>query len=86
MRSVNLHTSDEDLKEVITLTQSDSNVINGMLGRLSVWALDSYPRVDIYRDGSKDFVAIYRDATNPQPRFTLGAVWHEHEGKYGFHS
>lgn len=54
---------------------------------LSLWAIPSYPVVDIYHDGGdRDFIAVYTDPANPDRRYVIGAVWSDDESRYSFHS
>ena len=52
------------------------------IGYLSTWN-QSYPYVNIYRDGDADLVAVYRD-TEGDRKYVIGAVWHDTH--YGYHS
>lgn len=83
-RAITLHFNEEHLNEVTSLTGAPYSVIHAMLGRLSLWGLDGYSKVSIHADRDADFVAVYSDEDNRT--FSLGAVWHKHENKYGYHS
>jgi hypothetical protein len=52
------------------------------IGYLSTWN-QSYPTVELWRDGKTDMVAVYRD-TDGNVKYVIGAVWHGDH--YGFHS
>lgn len=86
MRTVKLHLHQDQLTELMKFIDVKNDVINSVIGRLSKWGFEAYPFVDIYHDGDTDFVAVYRDSADSQPRFTIGAVWHKEDKEYGYHS
>jgi hypothetical protein len=80
-RTVNLNLTNEDMIEIAESIGTWDKLWEA-IGYLSTWNL-SYVRVDIYRDGGDDLVAVYLDG-NEDRKYVIGAVWHgEH---YGFHS
>ena len=80
-RTVNLNLTNEDMIEIAESIGTWDKLWTA-IGYLSTWNL-SYVRVDIYRDGGDDLVAVYLDG-NEDRKYVIGAVWHgEH---YGFHS
>jgi len=54
----------------------------GAIGYLSTWN-QSYPTVELWRDGKTDLVAVYR-GDDGNVKYVIGAVWHDTH--YGFHS
>lgn len=80
-RTVNLNLTNEDM---ITIAMSIGtwDKLWQAIGYLSTWNL-SYVRVDIYRDGGDDLVAVYLDG-NEDRKYVIGAVWNG--TGYGFHS
>jgi hypothetical protein len=77
----------------LNLTQNDITQINETIGTwqelwkivgyLSSWNTDSYPKVVIERSGDTDLVAhYYRE--DGKIGYTLGAIWHDDH--YGIHS
>lgn len=74
---------------VMNSTEIDSiiKVTNELLwrqaiGYLSSWNM-SYPKVTIYREGKKDMLAVYSDASGDR-QYNIGAVWYN--DRYNFHS
>ena len=75
----------------------DSATLNGMadntagkhreaIGCLCTWGLPKFPYVEIAHDGGNDMLAVYRAQEVGPAGFAMGAIWHELEGKYSFHS
>ena len=80
-RTVNLNLTNEDMIQIAESIGTWDKLWQA-IGYLSTWNL-SYVRVDIYRDGGDDLVAVYLDG-NEDRKYVIGAVWHEDH--YGFHS
>ena len=80
-RTMNLNLTNEDMIQVSEAIGSWDKLWEA-IGYLSTWNM-SHPRVDIYRDGGNDLVAVYLDG-NEDRQYVIGAVWHDTH--YGFHS
>ena len=80
-RTVNLNLTNEDMIQIAESIGTWDKLWQA-IGYLSTWNL-SYVRVDIYRDGGDDLVAVYLDG-NEDRKYVIGAVWHDDH--YGFHS
>tara|TARA_R110000822_G_C15034505_1_gene464625 strand:+ start:376 stop:627 length:252 start_codon:yes stop_codon:yes gene_type:complete len=81
-RQVTINLTTGELTEIAMNTGSWEKLWHA-IGYLSTWN-DSYPYVNIWRDG-KDahLVAVYRD-TETDRTYTIGAIWQQDH--YGFHS
>jgi hypothetical protein len=78
------------MKRNITINIDELNLpdvpkkeLHTAIGRLSVWALDDYDIVKIYKDGKTDLTARYFKSDNTG-EYTIGAVWRGNE--FTFHS
>jgi hypothetical protein len=75
MRTIKLH-----------IEEKSNPVASRALGYLATWALSGYDQVSIYPDGNdNDLIAVYTSSTG-EHKFVMGAIWHEDEGRYSFHS
>ena len=75
MRTINLH-----------LSRIPDNREQAAINYLSLWCIPSYPVVDIYHDGDRDFLAVYREPGDDTQRYVIGAVWHDDTKSFSFHS
>jgi hypothetical protein len=74
---------------IINLTEEESpsvplQELHKAVGRLSVWALNSYDTVNIWSDGKEDLIAIYTHSDESNKKYAIGAVWRGAE--YTFNS
>lgn len=76
MRTINLHLT------VIPAVRDAQAAIN----YLTLWAIPSYPVVDIYHDGDRDFLAVYSDPQDAKQKYVIGAIWHDDTKSFSFHS
>lgn len=84
MRTVRLHFDSDHVAE-----QRDNHYekFNAMIGRLAMWGSDSYDTVDIVQDREKgDLMAAYTNSTDQNSKYVIGAIWHEDDCHYSFHS
>lgn len=66
----------------------DEQAIQNAIGRLSMWAWDMYPFVQINlngKAGEMELVAVYKkEEDQERPSYVIGAIWHDNH--FGFHS
>lgn len=60
--------------------------VKSAIARLALWAFNTYPVVEIHRDGGTDLIAVYSDPSNLDRRYVIGAVWSDSTKSYSFHS
>jgi hypothetical protein len=75
MRTINLN-----------LSRIPDNREREAINYLTLWSIPSFPVVNIYHDGDRDFVAVYTDPANSGRRYVIGAIWRSDESRYTFHS
>lgn len=74
-------------EKVTELLQGDRRKeVYAALGYLSTWAIESgsYPTAVIWIAEDGEITATYREADGCVG-YTIGAVWHDEVGRYGFH-
>jgi hypothetical protein len=63
----------------------NSSKVNA-IGCLASWAMPSFDKVDIYRDGrEQDMIAHYLNTTTNRG-YTIGAIYDKSDNSYSFHS
>ena len=75
MRTINLH-----------LSRIPDNREREAINYLTLWAIPSFPVVDIYHDGDRDFLAVYTDPQDAKQKYVIGAVWSDTTKSFSFHS
>ena len=68
------------------LPKTGEEQIAAAIKRLSEWASQHYPVVDLYNDGKFNMLACYRDYPEGETKYAIGAVWRPGSNEYTFHS